>query len=193
MPHTFVTLVGTIWSPNQEERCNIYETELQTSQAKRDKPLAENPVTDKTTTCSKLFRIQADILQLLQTEETKTFIKRSFSNNKKLNASKEVKELPKPPQRSNSVRDKNHRKSMHRKHISLRTSQSTKIIFAQSKRRILHTKTAYSIRFTKVLVFNDQALSWCLMLDQGVCTAWQKAILSAALSFLSQFPVVKRD
>ena len=53
-----------------------------------------------------------DILQLLQTWETKSFIKRSFSRNKKLYASKEVKKIPKMLQRSNSVRNKNHRKSM---------------------------------------------------------------------------------
>ena len=34
------------------------------------------------------------MLQLLQTSETKTFIKRSFGRNKKLYASKEVKEFP---------------------------------------------------------------------------------------------------
>ena len=45
-------------------------------------------------------------------------------------------------QRSNSVRDKNHRKStagMHRKDIGLMTSQSAKIPFAQSKTRMLHS------------------------------------------------------
>ena len=46
------------------------------------------------------------ILQLQKTEEPKTFIKWSFSRYKKLNASKEVKEFPKLPQRSNSARDK---------------------------------------------------------------------------------------
>ena len=52
-------------------------------------------------------------LQLLQTSETKTFIKRSFGGNKKLYSSKEVKEFPtKLLKRSNSVIDKNHSTSM---------------------------------------------------------------------------------
>ena len=67
------------------------------------------------------------MLQLLQTSETKTFIKRSFGYNEKLYFSKEVKEVPtKLLQRSNFVIDKNHRKSnagMHRKRIGLMTSQ----------------------------------------------------------------------
>ena len=53
------------------------------------------------------------MLQLLQTSETKAFIKRSFGGNKKLYASKEVKEFPtKLLNRSNSVIHKNHRTSM---------------------------------------------------------------------------------
>ena len=53
------------------------------------------------------------MLQLLQTSETQTFIKWSFGRNKKLYASKEVKEFPtKLLKRTNSVVDKNHRKSM---------------------------------------------------------------------------------
>ena len=53
-----------------------------------------------------------DMLQFLQTWETKFFIKWMLSGNKKLYTSKEVKEFPKVLHRSNSVRDKNHRKSM---------------------------------------------------------------------------------
>ena len=59
-----------------------------------------------------------------------------------------------------------------------------------SKRR---SSTAYFTLFSKGPVFSDQALFWCwAQIDQGVCTAWQKAILSDALLLYGQFPVVKR-
>ena len=83
-----------------------------------------------------------DMLQLLQTWETKFFIKWSFRGNKKLYTSKEVKEFPKMLQRSNSVRDKNHRKSM--LECTGNTSASwplnqQRYHFAQSKTRMLHS------------------------------------------------------
>ena len=66
-------------------------------------------------------------------------LKRPFSGNKKLYTSKEVKEFPKMLQRSNSVRDKNHRKSM--LECTGNTSASWPLnrqrSFAQSKTRIL--------------------------------------------------------
>ena len=64
------------------------------------------------------------------------------TRNKKLYASKEVKEFPKMLKRSNSARDKNHRKSnagMRKKHMGLMTSESAKITFALSKTRILNS------------------------------------------------------
>ena len=83
----------------------------------------------------------------------------------------------------NSV--KNHRKSMRRKHIGLMTSQSAKRIFAQSKRRILHSIVH---PFSKVPAFNDQALFWCCaLIGQWVCTAWQKVILSDGLCYRANF------
>ena len=84
-----------------------------------------------TKTCCKLFRNQAGYSAVTPNLRTKSFIKQSFiSHNKTLYASKEIKEFPELLQRSNSVRD-------NRKHIGLMTSESAKITFAQSKRRIL--------------------------------------------------------
>ena len=105
MTPTFVHLVETIWLPNHEEWCNTKLT------CKRARP----SVTIKSWTqkhVASYSGTRQGILLLLQTWETKTFIKQSFiSHNKKLYASKEVKEFPKLLQRSHSVRDKNHRKS----------------------------------------------------------------------------------
>ena len=79
---------------------------------------------------------------ILQTWEIKFFIKPSFSGNKKLYTSKEVKEFPKMLQKSNSVRDKNHRKSM--LECTGNTSASwplnqQRYQHAQSKRIVLHS------------------------------------------------------
>ena len=63
------------------------------------------------------------------------------TRNKKLYTSKEVNEFPKMLERSNSARDKNHRKSnagLCKKHIGLMTSESAKT-FALSKTRILNS------------------------------------------------------
>ena len=100
MPPTFGTLFGTIWL-TQSWRVVQHETDLQTSQAKRN-----NQVTNKTTICWKLFRIQAGFCSYSKLEKQSPLL----SRNKKLQ--KEVKEFPKMLQRSNSDRDKNHRKSM---------------------------------------------------------------------------------
>ena len=49
-------------------------------------------------------------------------------------------------------------------------------------------------RISKVQVLNDQGLFWCwAYMDQGVCTAWQMALLSDAPLLYNQFPVIKRD
>ena len=69
MPPTFVTLFGTIWL-TQSWRVVQHETDLQTSQAKRN-----SQVTNKTTIVLKVIQDPGRILQLLQTWETKSFIK----------------------------------------------------------------------------------------------------------------------
>ena len=135
MPPTFVTLFGTIWLPNYEE---LWNTKLT---CKRARP----SITIKSR--AKLFvesfsGSRQNILQLLQTWETKSVIKRSFSRSKKLYASKQVKEFPKMLQRSNSARDKNHRKSMlecTRNTSALWPLNRPKVAFALSKRRILNS------------------------------------------------------
>ena len=103
---TFVTLFGTIWLPNYEE---LWNTKLTCKRARLS-------ITIKSWTkqlfVESLWGSRQDILQSLQTWETKSVIKWSFSRSKKLYASKEVKEFPKMLQRSNCARDKNHRKSM---------------------------------------------------------------------------------
>ena len=106
MPPTFVNLFGTIWLPNHEELCNAKLT------CKRDWPSVTIKSRTKQLFVECYLGSRQDILQLLQTWETKSFIKRSLAATVKLYASKEVKEFPKMLQRSNSVRDKNHRKSM---------------------------------------------------------------------------------
>ena len=113
MPPTFVTLIGTIWLPKQEKWWNMKLT------CKCGRPSITIKSWTRQLRVASYSGSRQGILQLLQTWETKTFIKWSFSHNKKLHTSKEVKEFPKLLQRSNSVRDKIHRKSIHRKHISL--------------------------------------------------------------------------
>ena len=81
MPPTFGTLFGTIWL-TQSWRVVQHETDLQTSQAKRN-----NQVTNKTTICWKLFRIQARLCSYSKLEKQNPLL----SRNKKLYASKEVK------------------------------------------------------------------------------------------------------
>ena len=102
MPPTFVTLFGTIWSPNHEELCNTKLT------CKRARPSVTIKSRTKQLSCWKLFRIQAGFCSYSKLEKQNPLL----SRNKKLYASKEVKEFPKMLQRSNSDRDKNHRKSM---------------------------------------------------------------------------------
>ena len=109
-----------------------------------------------------------DMLQLLQTWETKFFIKWSFSSNEKLYTSKEVKEFPKMLQRSNSVRDKNHRKSM----LECTGNTSASWPLNQQRCHLLSQKqecsTAYSTHISKVQVSNDQTLFLCwAQMDQG--------------------------
>ena len=95
-----------------------------------------------------------DMLQLLQTWETKFFIKWSFSGNKKLFTSKEVKEFPKMCQKSNfrSVRDKNRRKSM----LECTGNTSASWPLNQQRYHLLSQKQessiAYSTRISKVQV-----------------------------------------
>ena len=102
MPPTFVTLFGTIWSPNHEELCNTKLT------CKRARPSVTIKSRTKQLSCWKLFRIQAGFCSYSKLEKQNPLL----SRNKKLYASKEVKEFPKMLQRSNSDRYKNHRKSM---------------------------------------------------------------------------------
>ena len=106
MPPTFVTLFGTIWLPNHEELCNRKLT------CKRVRPSVKIKSRTKQLFVESYSGFRQDILQWLQTWETNSFIEQSFNRNKKLYASKEDEESPKILQRSNSVKDKNHRKSM---------------------------------------------------------------------------------
>ena len=123
MPPTFVTLFGTIWLPNYEELCNMKLTWKRARQS----------ITIKSQT-KQLFAesfsgSRQDILKLLQTLETKSVIKRSFSRSKKLYASKEVKEFPKMLPRSNSARDKNNRKS------TLECARNTSVLWPPNRQK----------------------------------------------------------
>ena len=137
------------------------------------------------------------LLFLIQTEATKTLLNLHLAAIKKVHASKDnfwsTNSLDIDCFRGQMpLEKKNHRKSMHRKHIVLMimTPWSAKITVICSK---LRSSTAYFTLFSKGPVFSDQALFWCwAQMDQGVCTAWQKAILSDVLLLYSQFPVVKR-
>ena len=93
-------------------------------------------------------------------------------------------------QRSNSVRDKDHRKSMLEctGNTPASGSLNRQRSFALSKTRILHS-------ILHPYFLNDHALFLCSRLGwiRAVSTAWQKTLLSDALLLYSQFPVVKRD
>ena len=90
MPPIFVSSVGTVWLPSQEEWCYRYWSDPQTSQAKRN-----NQVTDRN---NYMLQVIQDPGRVLSTYskflETKTSIQRWFSHSKKLYASKEVKKVP---------------------------------------------------------------------------------------------------
>ena len=132
------------------------------------------------------------LLFLIQTEAAKTLLNVHLAAIKKVHASKDnfwsTNSLDIDCFRGQMPSEKkNHRKSMHRKHIVLMimTPWSAKITVICSKRR---SSTAYFTLFSKGPVFSDQALFWCwAQMDQGVCTAWQKAILSDALLLYSHF------
>ena len=119
--------------------------------------------------CSlKVFKLFSRSITLHQTWETKFFIKPSFSSDKKLYTSKEVKEIPKMLYRSNSVRDKNHSKSM----LECTGNTSASCSLNQQRYHLLSQKqessTAYSTRISNVHVLNDQALFLCwAWMDQG--------------------------
>ena len=137
------------------------------------------------------------MLQLLQTWETKFFIKQSFSGNRKLFTSKEVEEFLKMCQKSNSrsVRDKNHRKSM------LECTGNTLASWPLNQQRYhlvsqkQESSTAYSAHISKVQVLNDQALFLCWpWMDKGGLHCVTKCIIVWWLLLLySQFPVVKKE
>ena len=132
MPPSFVTLFETIWLPNHEELCNTKPT------CKRARP----SVTIKWRTKQLFIESYSGSRQgMLQTWETKFSNKRPFGGNKRLYTPKEVKQFPKTLQRSNSVKDKDHRKSM--LECTGNTSASWPLnrqrSFALSKTRILHS------------------------------------------------------
>ena len=135
MPPTFVTLFGTIWLPNHKELC---DTKLGDKQAR---PSVTINSRTKQLFIESYSGSRQSMLQLLQTWETNFSNKRPFSGNKKLCTSREVKEFPKMLQRSNSVRDKDHRISM--LECTGNTSASwplnRQISFTLSKTRILHS------------------------------------------------------
>ena len=90
MPPIFVSSVGTVWLPSQEEWCNRYWSDPQTSQAKRN-----NQVTDRNNYMLQVIQDPGRVLSSYSKFlETKTSIQRWFSHNKKLYASKEVKRSP---------------------------------------------------------------------------------------------------
>ena len=143
------------------------------------------------------------MLQLLQTWETKFFIKWPFSGNKKLFTSKEVKEFPKMCQKSNSrsVRDKNHRKSnyaginaqeTHRPH-DLSISKDT-ICSVKNKNPPQHILHPYfkgsSFRWSNTLFMltsdGSGRLTVCGIYKMHYC-------LMTALMLYSQFPVIKKE
>ena len=78
MPPTFVTLFGTIWLSNHEELCNTKLT------CKWVRPSVTIKSRTKQLFVESYPGSRQDILKLLQTWETKSFIKRSFSRNKKI-------------------------------------------------------------------------------------------------------------
>ena len=130
MPPTFVTLIGTIWLLNQKKWWNTKLT------CKCGRPSITVKSWTRQLHVASYSGSRQGILQLLETWETKTW---SFSHNKKLHASKEVKKFPKLLQRSNSVRDKIHNYEINTQEThQLMISQSAKVTFAQSKPRILH-------------------------------------------------------
>ena len=90
MPPIFVSSVGTVWLPSQEEGCNRYWSDPQTSQAKRN-----NQVTDRNNYMLQVIQDPGRVLSSYSKFlETKTSIQRWFSHSKKLYASKEVKRSP---------------------------------------------------------------------------------------------------
>ena len=73
MPPTFVTLFGTIWLPNYEELCNTKLTCKRARPSITIKSQTEQPFAES------FSGSRQDILQLLQTWETKSVTKRSFT------------------------------------------------------------------------------------------------------------------
>ena len=85
----FCQLGWNCW-PSQEEWCNRYWSDPQTSQAKRN-----NQVTDRNNYMLQVIQDPGRVLSSYSKFlETKTSIQRWFSHNKKLYASKEVKRSP---------------------------------------------------------------------------------------------------
>ena len=88
MPPTFVILFGTIWLPNHEEFCNKKLT------CKWARPSVTIKSRTKQLFVENYSGSRQDILQLLQTWETKSFITRSFSRNKKFLCFKRGQRIP---------------------------------------------------------------------------------------------------
>ena len=181
MPPTFVTLFGTIWLPSYEELCNMKLT------WKRARPSITIKSQTKQLFAESFSGSRQDILKLLQTWETKSVIKRSFSRSKKLYASKEVKEFPKMgqilPETGNQCWNA---QETHRPY-DLWIGKNN-ICSVKKKNPQQHTPSVF-------LSFKFKWWSTLLMLssDGSVCTTWQWALLSDALLLYGQFPVVKRD
>ena len=105
MPPTFVALFGTIWLPNYEELCNTKLTFKQARPSIKIKSQTKQPFAES------FSGSRQDVLQLLQTWETKSIIKWSFTvlAIKSFMLQKRSENSPKKVERSNSARDKNHR------------------------------------------------------------------------------------
>ena len=88
IPPTFVSLFGTIWLPNHEEFCNKKLT------CKWARPSVTIKSRTKQLFVESYSGSRQDILQLLQTWETKSFIKRSFSRNKNVLCFKRGQRIP---------------------------------------------------------------------------------------------------
>ena len=124
------------WLLSHEEFCNRKLT------CKRARPSITVKSRTKQLFIESYSGSRQGMMQLLQTWGTKFSINgHFFSGNKKQYTSNEVKEFPKMHQRSNSVRDKDNRKSMLEciGNTSASWPLNRQRSFAQSKTRILHS------------------------------------------------------
>ena len=177
----FVTLFGTIWLPNLEEWCHTKLT------CKRARPSITIKPRTKQQLVESYSGSREDILQLLQTWETKSFIKWSFSRNKKLFASERSK---------NSIK-------CFRGQILSQTKSTGNQCWNAQETHWPHDLSMVKDNFCSVKTKNSpqHTAPVCLLskvqvsmikrsfdVELRVCTAWQRALLSDALLLYSQFP-----